>query len=155
MKKKFNLLVFIACIIIVFAAGFLGSIFTSLGAQSKWYQSVRPAITPPNYIFPIVWNVLFFLIALALYFAWRSANKKERTSVAWAFGINLVLNALWSYLYFGNEKPELAFIDLIGIWITILVMIKVSWKIDKKSAWLLVPYLIWVSFAGILNYLSI
>lgn len=155
MNRK-KVLVFVVSFVIVYGIAYIGSIFTSSAVQSSWYQGIKPSITPPNYIFPIVWNILFFLIALALAFGWiNSRNKKQRKTVAFAFGINLILNLLWSILYFGLRQPFWAFVDIILIWISIIYMIAVTWKIDKKSAVMLIPYLLWVNFAAVLNLLSI
>jgi len=154
-SKKTNWKVLIISLIIVYGIAFLGSIFTSSKVNTDWYNSIRPAITPPNYVFPIVWNILFFLIAISLYLAWTNSNKKQKTKVTVVFGINLILNVLWSLLYFGLQNPFYAFIDLILIWFSILAMIKITSTISKKASYLLLPYLFWVSFAGILNWLSI
>ncbi len=153
MKKRFNWKVFIICLIIVYAIAFIGSVFTSGSVKSEWYESIKTNITPPNFVFPIVWNILFFLISLSLYFAWIYAKKKERWGVILIFGINLFLNAIWSYLFFGIKNVFLAFIDIILIWTSIIGMMIISWQINKKSFYLLIPYLLWVSFAAILNYL--
>lgn len=152
-KIKWKLLAI--CLVIVYGIAFIGSLFTSPVTNSAWYDSIRPDITPPNFVFPIVWNILFFLIALSLYLAWTSAKKKiGKREVAWVFGINLVLNALWSVLYFGLKNPTLAFFELLILWLSIIAMLYATYKINKKSFWLLIPYLLWVSFAGVLNYLS-
>lgn len=149
-KIRWKILI-ISFIIVIFAAS-VGSLFTDTGT---WYESRKSAITPPNFVFPIAWTTLFFLIALSLYFSWINSKKKDKQKVAFVFGINLFLNILWSVLFFGLKQPLFAFIDLILLWVSILVMIFVTWKIDRKAAWLLVPYLLWVSFAGLLNYLMI
>jgi benzodiazapine receptor len=154
MKKKVNWKVLIDCLIIVFLIAFLGSMFTTSKTNSDWYQLNKPSITPPNFVFPVVWNILFFLISLSLYFAWtNSKNRKSKTKIVFAFGINLILNAFWSYLFFKLENPTYAFYELIILWFSILFMILTTYKINKKSSYLLIPYFIWVSFAGILNYL--
>lgn len=150
---KINYKVLIISLIVVYLTAFIGSLFTSPVTYSQWYIDNKPEITPPNYVFPIVWNILFFLIALSLYFAWINSKKKQKTKVAFVFGINLILNASWSYLFFTLQKPLWAFVCLIAIWISIWWMIFTVCKIDRKSEWLLIPYLIWVSFAGVLNYL--
>lgn len=139
----------------VFLTAFIGSMFTSPNTRTQWYEARRSALTPPNFVFPIVWTALFIMIGISLYFSWVNAKKKERGKVAFVFGINLLLNVLWSALFFGLKNPLAAFFDLILLWISILAMIFATWKIDRKAAWLLVPYLLWVSFAGILNYLAI
>jgi len=155
MKSK-KWLVFVVSFIVVFGIAYIGSMFTSSAVQSSWYQEIKPSLTPPNYVFPIVWNVLFLLIALSLAFSWiHSKSKKEKRSIMIAFGINLILNALWSVLYFGLRQPLWAFFEIILILISIIYMIIITRKIYMKSAWMLVPYLIWVSFAAVLNFLSI
>ena len=152
--KKINWKVLVFSLLIVYLIAFLGSLFTSPSIDSGWYDTVRPSITPPNFVFPIVWNILFFLIALSLYFAWTSSDKIDRKIIFLVFGINLFLNLLWSFLYFGIQNPLLAFFELIFLWISILIMIFATYRINKVSSYLLWPYFVWVSFAGILNYLS-
>ena len=95
MKKRVDWKILVLCLVIVYAIAFIGSLFTSQNVNSSWYESIKPGITPPNYVFPIVWNILFFLIAISLYFAWTSSkNKTQRKTVAWIFGINFFLNLL-------------------------------------------------------------
>lgn len=155
-NQKSRLTVFIVCLLISFGTAFIGGIFTNQETEGDWYQSVRPNITPPNWIFPIVWNILFLLIALSLYFAWISAeDRKDKIRIGLLFGLNLFANAFWSYLYFGMHAPLLAFYDLIIIWMSTLNAMYLLWDIDRKSSWLLLPYLLWISFAGILNWMSI
>jgi tryptophan-rich sensory protein len=159
MKKRMkgiNWKVLIVSLIIVYLVAFVGSLFTSPVTDSEWYDSIKPSITPPGWVFPIVWNILFFLIALSLYFSWINSDGKEtRKKIILVFGINFILNIFWSVLYFGLKNPFYAFIEIFLLWISIVSMIYVSYKIDKKAGWLLVPYLLWVSFAIVLNYLSI
>jgi len=155
MKSK-KWLVFVVSFAVVYGIAFLGSLFTSLGVQSAWYQGIRPPITPPNYVFPIIWNILFLLIALALAFSWIHSNgKRERRAVMLAFGINLVLNLLWSALYFGLQQPLLAFFDIVLILFSIIYLMVITWEIDVKATLMLLPYLLWVNFAALLNLLSI
>ena len=151
MKMKINYKVLIICVLSVYLIAFIGALFTSPATGSQWYLDNKPSITPPNYIFPIVWNILFFLIALSLYFAWIKSNNKQKGELVGVFGINLMLNVLWSFLFFTLKRPSWAFAELIALEFTIVAMILVTRRIDKKSAWLLVPYLVWVGFAGVLN----
>jgi len=152
-KSKSNLKVLIISIVLVYLVAFIGSIFTSSETNSGWYQQVRPSITPPNWVFPIVWNILFLLIGISLYYSWISF--KDKRVVVILYSSNLILNLLWSYFYFKLHNPILAFIDLIGIWLTLIILIYATWKINKKASYLLMPYLLWITFAGVLNYLSI
>lgn len=152
MKKRINLKILILCFAIVYLVAFIGGIFTSISVNSEWYESIKSSITPPDEIFPIVWNILFFLISISLFLVWTNSSKKEKRKIGYVFGINLFLNLLWSFLFFFLRNPTLAFVDLIFLELSIFSMIFVSWKIKKTSAILLIPYLLWVTFAGILNY---
>jgi len=155
MKKGIDAKALVACLLIVYFIAFLGSLFTFNAVRSEWYISIRPSITPPNWVFPVVWNVLFLLIALSLYFSWTNSGKNEKARIIAVFGINFLANVLWSLLYFKMQNPLLAFYDIVVLLISIMLMIAVLWKIEKKSSLLLVPYFLWVSFASVLNYLSI
>lgn len=152
-KQKFRFGIFLICLFIVFILlGGIGSFFTSKNTNSDWYKSIKPSITPPNWVFPIVWNFLFVLISFSLYFAWiNSKTKKQKKKIILVFGINFILNILWSVLFFGMKQITLAFAEIIILWFSIIAMILVAGKIDKNSSVLLVPYLIWVAFAGIIN----
>ncbi|MEJ2267977.1 MAG: tryptophan-rich sensory protein [Nanoarchaeota archaeon] len=151
--KKVNYKILIASLIIVYSVALIGSIFTSSNTNTSWYQSIKPSITPPNWVFPVVWNILFFLIALSLYFALIKSNKKQKKKIIIVFGINFFLNILWSVLFFTMKNPLFSFFELILLWFSILLIIFTTWKINKRSSYLLIPYLLWVSFAGVLNYL--
>lgn len=149
--KKIGLFVF--CLLVVYAFAFLGSAFTSAETQGDWYKSIRPSITPPNFVFPIVWNIIFFLMAIALYYAFNIKNIKMRKKIISLFIVNLILNVLWSYFFFNMKNVALAFADIILLWLSILFIMIFSHKIDKKIVYLFALYLIWVSFASILNFL--
>lgn len=153
--KQINWIALIVCLAVVYLVAFAGSLFTSPNTSTEWYESIKPSITPPNFVFPIVWNILFFLIALSLYFSWKSSNKNQKPKIVFVFGINFILNILWSIFYFGLKNPLLAFFDLVLLVGSIAFMMVVVKKFSKISFWLLMPYLIWVSFAGVLNWLSI
>ncbi|HLA23254.1 MAG TPA: TspO/MBR family protein [Candidatus Nanoarchaeia archaeon] len=145
--------VFVASLIIVYSVAFLGSVFTSNSVNSQWYELVKPDFTPPNFIFPIVWNILFFLIALSLYFSWISARDiSVKKTLVIVFGVNLFLNVLWSFVFFEMQNPKWALFELFALWISIIVMIYATYRINKISSCILVPYFLWVSFAGFLNY---
>lgn len=128
-------------------AGIIGSLFTS-PAISTWYANLqRPSFSPPNWIFGPVWILLYFLMGLSVYLIWEKNQK-----ATWLFWIHLIFNATWSIIFFGLQNPGLAFINIIIIWILIIALIIKFYKINKLSSYLLVPYLLWVSFASILNY---
>jgi len=146
---------FIICVLIVFAVAALGTMFTSPVVDTDWYNNIKPDITPPSYVFPIVWNILFFLLATSLYLAWIHTKKAKRKLVAWEYGINLFLNAAWSFVFFGLKSPFYAFIVLLFLWVSIFSTMYLTWDINRKASYFLLPYLLWVSFAGVLNFLMI
>lgn len=152
--KKIDWKLLVISLVIVYAVAFAGSVFTSAQTNTSWYDSIRPEITPPNYVFPIVWNILFFLIAISLYLAWKGAKKKsDKKEIAWVFGINLFLNLSWSIIFFGLQMTRIAFFELLLLWLSIVAMIYATHKIKPLASYLLIPYWAWVSFAGYLNYL--
>ena len=151
-KNGFDLWAFILCLLIVFVAGFIGSLFTSNAVDSDWYKINRPSFTPPNYVFAPIWTILYILVAISLYLLWtNSKNKKQKRNILIIFGINLVLNASWSILFFGLKMPALAFVDIILMLFTIVLMVYYSDKINKTASYLLLPYFFWVCFASVLN----
>jgi len=149
MKKRFNWKIFLISFGIVILTALIGSSVTS---TQGWYESIKPSITPPNFVFPIAWTILFIMIAFSFYFSWTNA-KKQKAKIISLFVINLILNALWSILFFRMKKPAFAFVDIILLLVSILTLIIFTYKIDKKSSYLLMPYFLWVSFASYLNYL--
>ena len=151
--KKINWKILISCLIVVYLVAFIGSIFTSQNTNSEWYLSIRPSITPPSYVFPIVWNILFFLIALSLYLCWTSSIKKS--TIILFFGLNFFFNILWSVFYFSLKNPLFAFLDILLLLLSTLLLLKLSYKLNKKAFYLVIPYFLWLVFATILNYLSI
>ena len=149
--KKINWKVLVFSLIAVFLVASFGSLFTTGNVESDWYIENKPAITPPNWVFGPAWTTLYILIAISLYFAWTNSKKKEKMNIGLIYGINLVLNASWSYFFFGLQNPVLGLVCLSLIWLTIWGMIYFAWRVDRRAAWLLVPYLLWVTFAGVLN----
>ena len=119
-----------------------------------WYRTIqKPDWNPPNWLFAPVWTALYIMMGIALYLVW-SSNKREalkrRAIVLWS--IQLVLNFLWSFLFFNQHLLLGGLIDIILLWIFILFTIFSFAKINKAAAWLLVPYISWVTFAGLLNF---
>ncbi len=153
MKIRWKLLVI--CLLAVYLFAFIGTVFMRNQTNSEWYNQIKPTITPPAFIFPIVWTILFSLIGISLYLALRKSKKDERKKVIFWFSLNLIFNTIWTLFYFNFHNTFLAFIDIILIEFTIIYLIILTHKINKLSSYLLYPYLIWVSLASILNYLSI
>lgn len=147
LKPKFNLIKLIFCVLIAEGAGILGSIATVTSVKT-WYLTdlVKPSWNPPSWLFGPVWTTLFLLMGIALYLVWTKKN-----NLFW-FWIQLLLNIVWSFLFFGLRSPMLAFYEIILLWITILITIIKFWSYNKTAGILLIPYLAWVSFASFLNF---
>lgn len=145
-KPKFSLFKLIFCILITEGAGIFGSVATSSSVKT-WYLTdlIKPSFNPPSWIFAPVWTLLFFLMGIALYLVWTKKN-----NLFW-FWVQLLLNILWSFLFFGLHSPMLAFYEIVILWIVILITIIKFWSYNKKAGILLLPYLAWVSFASFLN----
>jgi len=150
---RINITKIIVSVLICQGVGAVGSIFTS-PAISTWYAILqKPSFNPPNWIFAPVWTILFLLMGISLYLIWSKGWADKRVKIAlFIFGIQLVLNILWSFLFFGLQSPLYAFIEIIILWLAILLTIISFYRISKPAAYLLLPYILWVSFASILNF---
>lgn len=153
--KKINWIKLIIALILPQLAGLIGSLATAQ-ALSTWYVSLnRPNFAPPNWLFAPVWILLFILMGIAFYLIWAKTVKKEEKKLQdraiRLFLIQLVFNTLWSIIFFGQQLLFLAFLEIIMLWILILLTILQFKKLNQLSAYLMIPYLLWVSFAGILN----
>ncbi|MDE2498581.1 MAG: tryptophan-rich sensory protein [Alphaproteobacteria bacterium] len=133
-----------------FLAGAIGAYFT-MPNIATWYAFLtRPWWTPPAYVFGPVWTALYALMAVAIYLAWRSGGA-ERRLIASVFVAQLVLNALWSIVFFGMHSPAMALAVIAMLWLSIAWLIMLVAPRARTAAWLLVPYLLWVSYAATLN----
>lgn len=134
-------------------AGVIGSIFTT-PSISGWYANlVRPEFAPPNWIFAPVWTTLFALMGIAAFLVWKRGLGDKKVKIALViFLVQLILNTFWSIIFFGLHSPGGALIEMIFLWLAILATIIAFAKISKPAAWLLLPYILWVSFAGYLNF---
>jgi len=141
---------FLIAIIVCQLAGVIGSIFNIISLENWYPLLVKPSFNPPNWVFAPVWTSLFFLMGISLYLIWTSKKKNKKIAIN-LFIVQLILNILWSALFFGLRCPLCAFIEIIVLWIAILFTIIYFYKISKISAYLLIPYIIWVSFAAVLN----
>ena len=138
--------------------GLLGSLFT-VPAISTWYITLnKPVFSPPNWVFGPAWVLLYILMGISIYLVWNSRKEipEKRTDYKkvslWFFGLQLFFNGIWSIIFFGLKNPAWAFVDIIVIWSMIILLMFRFWKINKWATYLLIPYLLWVSFASCLNY---
>lgn len=151
--ESFGVLKFIASILICQLAGVVGSMFTT-PAIRIWYESLnRPAWRPPNSVFGPVWIALYLLMGIALFLVWRKGLAASGVKSALViFFVQLALNALWSFVFFGLKAPGLAFAEILVLWVSIVLTIVWFYQVMPFSGLLLIPYLAWVSFAAILNH---
>lgn len=151
--KISNILKLIIAVLICEIIGMIGSLFT-IPAIAGWYAYlVKPELAPPNWIFGPVWTLLFMLMGIAMYLVLKKGLERRDIKIALCvFACQLLLNSLWSVIFFGLRRPGVAFIEIIFLWIAILTTIIIFAKISKSAAWLLTPYILWVTFAAYLNY---
>lgn len=144
-----NIAVLIVCLVAPFCAGLIGSRFM----PGAWYASLaKPAWNPPDWIFAPVWTLLYVLMGVAAWLVWRRAGCVQARTALIVFLVQLVLNALWSWLFFGLQRPDLAFVDIVALWGAILATIILFGRIHRVTGVLLLPYLAWVGFAAVLNF---
>lgn len=145
-KRYAGLLAWVAA---CFTAAAIGAYFE----PGHWYESLnKPAWTPPNWVFPIIWPILYLMMAVSAWIIWKDFGfRYAKEELRW-FGIQLVLNAAWSWLFFGEHLIGTALGEILLLWVAILFTIMLFWKKSHTAGWLLLPYLVWVSYASVLNY---
>ena len=133
---------------VTIAVAVAGALLTDIG---EWYFSLeRPAWQPPDWAFGPVWTLVFTTAATAAVISWLN-GPGERILVVTTFVVNAVLNIAWSWIFFRLRRPDWAFVEVIAFWLSIAALILICGRIDARAGWLLVPYLVWVSFAAFLN----
>jgi benzodiazapine receptor len=143
----------IASLVICQLAGVIGSIFTT-SAISTWYATLKkPAFTPPNWVFSPAWITLFVLMGISAFLVWNKGLSDQKVKIALSiFVAQLLLNVLWSVMFFGLRSPLAGLIEIAVLWIAILLSILYFFKVSEIAGVLLLPYILWVSFAAILNF---
>lgn len=133
--------------------GALGTVFTA-SQINTWYTTLaKPAFNPPNWVFGPVWTTLFALIGAGAWFVWRGGFHRRAVRVALAaFFLQFALNIGWSAAFFGLESPVLGLVTIAVLWVAIVATIVLFDRVDRRAALLLVPYILWVTFAALLNY---
>lgn len=134
-------------------AGAIGGIATADSVTGDWFvELAKPAWNPPNWIFGPVWSILYLMMGIAAWWVWKQAGlAKAKFTLAW-FGFHLMLNTAWSILFFGMEQPGWAAIEIVVLWLSIAISMRLFFRHSKLAAGLLIPYLMWVSFATCLNF---
>jgi benzodiazapine receptor len=140
----------LACFI---AACFLAALTGARFRPGAWYERLRkPFWRPPNYLFAPVWTILYFMIAVSGWLIWRQAGFAGAGLSLAVYALQLILNAAWSPIFFGLHRPDLGFVDIVLVWLSIIATIVLFYPIHVGAALLLVPYLTWVTFATALNF---
>lgn len=149
--KKTDILGFAGWLILAFTAAAFAA-RASIGAATFYDQLVQPGWAPPPWVFGPVWTVLYAMMAIAAWLVWRSGGlRAQRTALA-LFVVQLVLNALWSWLFFAWQLGAPALAEIVLFWIAIVATLIAFWRVRPLAGALLLPYLMWVSFAAFLNY---
>ncbi|MCH9627932.1 MAG: Tryptophan-rich protein TspO [Chlamydiales bacterium] len=147
MKKK-DVIFLVCALALVFSVELIGGLFTAQSV-STWYPTLnKPIGTPPSWVFGPVWTILYILMALSLYFVWR---QKGSLGAYFCWGLQLFLNLIWSLLFFTLQNPLLGLIDICALWLAIVATLIACARYSYWASILLVPYLIWVSYALFLN----
>ena len=151
-RKLKDILKLLISIVACQSAGLIGSIFT-IKAIPTWYAALqKPSFTPPNWLFAPAWGTLYLLMGISAFLIWRKGLDNSQVKRAlFIFAIQLALNALWSVVFFGLESPLYGVIVIVALWIAILLTMLKFFKISAVAFWLLLPYLLWVTFAAVLN----
>ena len=139
-------------IAIALGVGVLSALLTSMGME-RYALAEKPALTPPDIVFPIVWTILFTLMGTSSARIWIASDKTQKSGSLLIYMLQLAANFIWSILFFNLQAYGFAFLWIILLWVLILLMIISFYRVDKIAAWLQVPYLLWVSFAAYLNYM--
>jgi tryptophan-rich sensory protein len=145
--------ILLGSIILCNLAGLLGTLVTGTGPGSWYDMLVKPSFNPPSWVFGPAWTLLYILMGISLYLVlmeWRKGTEVRIPLII--FTIQLVLNALWSFLFFGLQSPAAGLAGILVLWVFILATIVTFFRVSRPAAFLLIPYLAWVSFASLLNY---
>jgi translocator protein len=149
LNTSYKVVSLIGWIGLCFLTAWIGSRF----APGEWYvQLQKPSWTPPGYLFGPVWSLLFLSMGIAAWLVWKRAGVLGARLALSLFLVQLVLNGMWSWIFFGMREPGLAFAEILILWGAILVTLIAFWQKSAPAGILLIPYLAWVSFASILNF---
>jgi benzodiazapine receptor len=147
-----NIWKLIISLVIVFAISAIGSLFTANSVNTWFLTLAKPSFNPPSWVFGPVWTILYIMIGISLFLIWKAKTKSPKKTAYWVFGVQIILNALWSIAFFGMQNPGLAFLVIALLWISIIINAILFYKISKPAGYLLIPYWLWVSFASALNF---
>jgi len=144
-----NIKALVISILISLGVGGLSG-FLTRNSMDVYKDLIKPELSPPGWVFPIVWTILFILMGISAYLVYRSDSPYRNSSLK-IYALQLVVNFFWTIIFFNLQMYLLAFLWLLLLWVLILLMIVSFHKVNKTAAYLMIPYLLWVTFAGYLN----
>ncbi len=146
-----SILRLIACLALCFFVAWLGSVAT-MPKIATWYAGLnKPSFTPPNIAFPIVWNILYAMMAFSLWRLWQARPDEARKRALTLFLLQLAVNLAWSWIFFGAESIRGGLSTILALDVLVAMTILAAWKVDRFAAGLLLPYLLWIGYATALN----
>ena len=149
--KKILLLKLIVSIALPLGVGAIAGMFTAQSVP-EWYAALnRPSFNPPNWIFGPVWTTLYILMGISLFLVWKQGVSKERNRAILIFSLQLLLNFAWSFIFFYFHMIGFALVEIILLWVSIVIMLVFFYKVKPVASYINIPYLLWVTFATILN----
>jgi len=149
MEKGINWKALFISIAVSLGTGIVSALLT-MGGMREYANLYQPPLAPPGWLFPIVWTILYILMGIAAWLVWESEGEGRKLALS-LYGIQLILNAIWSIFFFGMDAYFLAFVDLVLLWFFLYLTIREFGKVNKTAGILLLPYIAWVTFAGYLN----
>ena len=151
MRQKFQILPVIIITLCVVAISFLGQMATN--SQGEWFKSLaKPSWNPPGWLFGPVWSTIYVLLIISASIVWHRTTGVERSKLMTLYAINGLFNLAWSFAFFQAESTVLGMIDIVLVWITVLLLLIRTWPVSKPASLMLLPYLLWVTFASCLNF---
>ena len=143
---------FVVAQVLCFSAAAIGGAFTGASVRTWYPELSKPTWSPPDWVFGPVWTILYAMMGISVWLIWRSRGWSGAPLALGLFAIQLVLNAMWSVIFFGAQNPGLAFAEIVCLWLAIVATVIAFWRHSRLAASLLVPYLAWSTFAAVLNY---
>lgn len=151
MKQKQLWISFVIFILLCFVIQLVGGFWTKETVLTWYPKLAKPSWTPPDWVFGPVWFCLYMMIAVSGWLIYRAENSRQRTIALVLYGVQLALNFIWSFLFFSLRSPTLGIVDIILLCVLIILTIIKAWPVSRLASLLLIPYLIWVSYAATLN----
>jgi tryptophan-rich sensory protein len=149
MTKSKKIIGLIGWIVICSLAGIFGAQFE----PGTWYESLqKPSWTPPNWVFPVIWPILYIMMGISAWLMWKMKEVSIRSTEFTWFFVQLILNALWSWVFFGMHLISTGLAEVFLLWISLVFTILLFWNKNRTAGLLLIPYLLWISYASALNF---